>query len=333
MKKLIALTLFILTSLAFISCSNDNVNNYIDPVPDFDIYLVKKDYPNNLVSTYTIKRDGSDFKLFNDSMGVSSNSYQNKILLKNYPGSDDTVYISDYNGYNMTSISLGNFTGDIIALSPKADKFYFTTLMNQLYVMNVDGTGLVEITSSNSYYCKFSPYGTMVAYFEPSYYPNHRGAKLFISNTTGTYKKLLKDSIQDGGSLDWSNDGKKIAFHFLSFELHSLRIGVIDTSGSNYIVLADGGFPAWSPKGNKICFVNLNGSRNELYLMNPDGTNIINISNTPNASENNIKWSKDGTRILYNSYEGSNPSKLWLYDLNTNSNTFIADSVYDAIWR
>lgn len=333
MKYLLSLSLLILCLFSFHSCGDDNVNNNANTPPDFDIYLVKKDFQNNLVSTYTIKSDGSDRKLFNDSMEVCTNSYHNKILLKCYPGFADTIYISDYDGRNMTAISLGNYFGSNFSLSPKADKFNFIALTQQLFVMNVDGSGLVKISDYQSNYCKFSPSGNMIVFFEPSYYPNHRGTKLFISNTSGTYKKLLKDSIQDGGFAEWSNDGKRIAYHYLSFELHSLRIGVIDTSGNYYSELADGGFPAWSPKGNKICFINYSGSRSDLFLIDPDGTNIVNITNTWDLSENNIRWSKEGMRILYNTYEGSNPSKLWMYDLNSNSNTLLADSVSYAIWQ
>jgi len=334
MKYLLSLTLLFICLISFNSCGDETINS-VNTAPDFDIYIVKRDFQNNSISTYTIKSDGSDLKLFNDSMGVSSNSYQNKILLKNYSYMSDTIYISNYDGRNMTSISLGNYSGGNFDLSPQADKFYFTSISQQLFIMNVDGSGIVHISDNQPDYhpARFSPSGKMIAYLEPSFYPNHRGSKLSISNTSGTYKKLLKDSIQDGGSIDWSNDGTKIVFHYLVLNMHAVKIGIIDTSLSNFSVLGDGAFPSCSPVSGKICFINSNGNNNELYLMDQDGSNIINISNLPGISPYNIKWSKNGMRILYISIEGSNPSKLWMYDLNTNSNTLLADSVYDAIWQ
>ncbi|NOS84731.1 MAG: hypothetical protein HOP31_06290, partial [Ignavibacteria bacterium] len=291
-----------------------------------------------LISTYTIKSDGSDLKLFNDSMGVSPYSYRNKILLTKGGIGFYDIYIANYNGSFMAKIPLGSNPVAYCNLSPDAEKLYFITAnidMN-LYVVNSDGSGLVQITtlpvSFNS--VKFSPSGKMIAYLEPSYFPNHRGTKLFISNASGTYKRLLKDSIQDGSSIDWSNDGKKIIFHYLVLGMNAaVKIGVIDTANSNFAVLADGYSPAWSPKGNKICFVNSNGTNNELFLMDQDGSNITSVSNIPGISPYYIKWSKEGMRILYRSIEGSNPPKLWMYDLNTNSNMLLADSVYDAIWQ
>lgn len=337
MKNLLMLTLLILLTLLY-SCGDDKVNN-LTPTPDFDIYLVKRDFQNNLVSTYTIKSDGTDHKLFNDSMGVSPYSYRNRILLTKGGQSFNEIYFANYNGSNLTNIPLGNYYAIYCNLSPNAEKLYFVTYFptNSLYIVNVNGSEMVEI-SDRQYFnygtVKFSPRGNLIAYLEPSQYPNHRGTKLFISNTSGTYKRLLKDSIQDGGSIDWSNDGKKIIFHYLVLGMNAaVKIGVVDTANSNFNELANGYCPVWSPSGSKICFVNSNGSNNELYLMDQDGSNITSVSNIPGISPYSIKWSKEGMRILYRSTEGSNPAKLWMYDLNTNSNTLLADSVFDAIWQ
>lgn len=336
MKNLLMLTLLILLTLLY-SCGDDTVNN-LTPTPDFDIYLVKRDFQNNLVSTYTIKSDGTDHKLFNDSLSVIGNSYRDKILLTSSSYLYSNIYIANYNGSNMTNISLSNFQISGCNLSPDAAKLYFSveTSGSGLYIINSDATGLVQITDQLVVYnsVKFSPNGKMIAYLEPSYYPNHRGTKLFISNTSGTYKRLLKDSIQDGGFVDWSNDGKKIVYHYLVLGINAaVKIGVIDTANSNFAVLTQGYYPAYSPAGNKICFVNTVNNRADLFLMDPDGTNIVNITNTANTSEYKIKWSKEGMRILYATNEGSNYEKLWMYDLNTNSSTFLADSVFDAIWQ
>ncbi len=335
MKYLLSLTLLFISLFSFNSCGDDTVNNSANTPPDFDIYLVKRDIQDNLVSTYTIKSDGTDLKLFNDSMGVSSNSYRNKILLTKGYYNFNEIYIANYNGSFMTKIPLGSYQIIYCNLSPDAEKFYFTTAMWELFILNVDGSGLVPITNqqTNSFNpVKFSPDGKMIAYLEPSSF-NHRAVKLFISSATGSYKKLLKDSIQNGDFVDWSSDGKKIIYHYVPLGMNAAKIGVIDTSLNNFLILAEGIFPSCSPISGKICFIKDAGSLKDLFLMDQDGSNIINISNTPNASEYNVKWSKEGMRILYNTYEGSNPPKLWIYDLNTNSNTLLADSVYDAIWQ
>ena len=329
--------LVILFALLFIfSCGNDTVvnNGGGNPTADFDIYLVKKDIQNNLISTYTIKSDGSDLKLFNDSMGVSTFTYRNKILLTKA----NNIYTASYDGSNMTNIPLGIYQIGYCNLSPDAEKLYFVNSPGRsLFVVNTNGTGLVQISDiqySEYGTAKFSPNGKLIAYFESSS-ANHLAVKLIISNSTGTYKKVIKDSInaRSGVWLDWAPDGNRIIYQDYSIDQQEMKMCVIDTSKNNYTVLAEGLFPSWSPRGYKICFVNYLGYNRELYLMNEDGTNIINITNSTTRDEINIKWSKDGTNILYNSYEPGQPSNIWMYNLNTNTSMHLVDSVYDAIWK
>ncbi|HMQ80621.1 MAG TPA: hypothetical protein PKE39_14590 [Ignavibacteria bacterium] len=337
MKILLSLTLLLICLISFNSCGDDTVNN-ITTAPDFDIYLVKRDIQNSNYSTYTIKSSGTDLKLFNDSLAVSTYSYRNKILLSSRDYSVDKIYLADYNGRNMAEISLGQNNIFYYNLSPDARKIFFISEYwgYRLYVTNTDGTDMAQISEIpyNSFKnAKFSPNGKLIAYFEHSYH--QFTAKLLISNTSGTYKKLIKDSINSraGVVLDWSPDGSRIIYHDYGFNEQVGKICVVDTANSNITVLANGYFPAWSPSGSKICFVNFIGNNYELFLMDQDGSDITSISNIPGISPYNIKWSKEGMRILYRSIEGSNPAKLWMYDLNTNSNTLLADSVYDAVWQ
>lgn len=53
--------------------------------------------------------------------------------------------------------------------------------------------------------------------------------------------------------------------------------------------------PKWSPDGGRIAAVQ-NG---DIITMNPDGSNIINITNTPDSNEKDPAWSLDGQTIVY----------------------------------
>lgn len=337
MKYLLSLTLLFLCLISFYSCGEDTVN-YINIPPDFDIYLVKRDFQNSNYSTYTIKSDGTDLKLFNDSLAVSTYSYKNKILLSNRDYSVNKIYFADYDGRNMAEIPLGQNNIFYYNLSPDARKIFFISEYSgyRLYVTNTDGTDMAlisEIPYNSFKNAKFSPNGRLIAYFEHSFW--QFTAKLYISNTAGTYKKIVVDSLNSraGVILDWSPDGSRIIYQDYSFDMQVAKICGIDTSKNNYSELANGFFPTWSPEGSKICFVDYVGSRTDIYLMDQDGSNIISVSNIPGINPYSIKWSKEGMRILYNTYEGSNPPKLWMYDLNSNSNTLMADSVYEAVWQ
>lgn len=337
MKNLIILFFILSLTLffSFSSCGDEVINNKINPEPDFDIYLIKWDFQNYLNPTYTCKLDGSEIKLFNDSMLVNNFTYKNKILLSKRHYYTDKVYIADFDGRNMREITIGRDYYSYFNLSPDANKMSFIADYPGyfLYVINTDGTDLTLISDYNyniPNIAKFSPNSKLIAYYEPSF---HQFAmKLCISNITGTYKKLIKDSINSraGISLDWSPNGNRIFFHNYSTNEQTVRICTIDTTGNNYSIIKEGLYPELSSDGDKICFVNFIGTNSDIFLMNVDGTNIVNISNTPGIDDFNHKWSKDGTKILYTS---GNPPDLWVYNLNTNTSIFIKDSVNRGIWR
>jgi Tol biopolymer transport system component len=82
------------------------------------------------------------------------------------------------------------------------------------------------------------------------------------------------------------------------------NINFVNADGTGQTRLTPGfgfdGEPAWSPDGSKIVYSglsNMSGSL-ELYVINPNGTNRINLTNTLSVSEGNPSWSVTG-KIAY----------------------------------
>ncbi|MBK7708756.1 MAG: PD40 domain-containing protein [Acidobacteria bacterium] len=58
-------------------------------------------------------------------------------------------------------------------------------------------------------------------------------------------------------------------------------------------------FPQWSPDGSRILFsrcIRVSPFICEIFLMNPDGTNEINLTNNPTSDDDYAKWSPDGSK-------------------------------------
>ncbi len=343
MKYLLSLALLFLSLLSFYSCGDDIVinNNGGSPTADFDVYLYKVKENPLRYSTYTIKMDGTNLKLFNDSLIVSTRSKQNRILLVKIDTMGmfiSAIYHAETNGSNLVRIPMGSNNTDYFDLSPDGNKFLFTSMYSSiLNIMNNDGSGLVQLSSSvtgNQFAPKFSPNGQLIAFIETSAPAFVKG--LYITNTTGTYKKLLKDSIYTSGSfnLDWSPDGSRIVYQHSLNNSSESRICVVDTSGSGYTIITSGSSPAWSPLGDKICFTDvLDPSGVDIFLINPDGSDRVNITNSTTLFEGNMFWSTDGSKILYSSEGMFFPPYCSIYDMNSNSNRILADSINGAIWK
>ena len=69
--------------------------------------------------------------------------------------------------------------------------------------------------------------------------------------------------------------------------------------------------PAWSPDGQKITFMSFRDLHRpggiilaELYVMNADGTNPINLTQSPERADFSSSWSPDGKQIAFTSDEG-----------------------------
>jgi Tol biopolymer transport system component len=108
-------------------------------------------------------------------------------------------------------------------------------------------------------------------------------------------------------------------------------IYVMDPDGSNPVQLTSGVGdeidPVWSPDGTKIAFeawipVGNDGNR-EIFVMNADGSNQVNITTWPFGDDREPTWSPDGTRIAYTS-NGDNGTSQDLVVMNADG----SDPVY-----
>ena len=73
------------------------------------------------------------------------------------------------------------------------------------------------------------------------------------------------------------------------------------------------GYPSLSPDGKKLLFDSDRSGNSELYIMDPDGTNLKRLTNSP-EHDNSPKWSPDGRQIVF------------ARDLQENSEIFIINA-------
>jgi len=71
-------------------------------------------------------------------------------------------------------------------------------------------------------------------------------------------------------------------------------------------------YPHWSPDGSRIAFLSERDSSQDIWLMDPDGGNLLRLTNTPER-EGYLVWSPDGNRLVFEVNESGNSD---LYIIN-----------------
>jgi len=89
----------------------------------------------------------------------------------------------------------------------------------------------------------------------------------------------------------------------------------------------------WSPTASKIAFMSDRNGNRDIYLMNADGSELQNLTNTPHP-EGRPEWSPDGSRIAFMSNrEGNfNLGNFQVYVMNADgSGQARLTSYYDSV--
>ncbi len=92
--------------------------------------------------------------------------------------------------------------------------------------------------------------------------------------------------------------------------------------------------PAWSPTANRIAFGSWDSGNEDIYTMDPDGSNVIQI--TTNGSQDRYpSWSPNGSQIVYWSSRDTGRRQLWVMNADgSNPRRMLTSNYndYNPIW-
>jgi TolB protein len=186
-----------------------------------------------------------------------------------------------------------------------------------IYILNLGNETARRLTGSweDAGYADWSPDGSQVVYNVGS----ESGRHLFLRNAFGENRRQLTSEPGTEDSYpDWSPEGDQIVFaryDQLPVEADvDAEIMLLDLTGEGTIrpLNVRGTSPTFSPDGRQIAFVSdLNGAQ-DIYVMDVDGDNIVQVTDDPQL---NLwpAWSPDGSRLLFVSERDGN---LDIYTIN-----------------
>ena len=233
------------------------------------------------------------------------------------------------------------------ALSYDSTKIYFISDKDfpggELFSMNIDGSDVTKVLSSNilGNECQdFFLYqkGQKKVYGKAlQMYPNWNG-EIWSMDINGSNKvKLTSFGLDAPSYYPCVNAANTTIIYTCTVTASTAEIYAMNMNGSNKRALTSGGpqvkyHPQFSPDGTKIVFEGHVAGNLEIFIMNADGTNLMQLTHYGLTRPNYVysreaTFSKDNKSIYYTSDEfDKKTTQLYKMNLDGTGNTMLSSS-------
>ena len=223
-------------------------------------------------------------------------------------GDEVEILVIDVNGEKRVNLTQGEHKRNLYpAWSPEGARIAFWSNRDgqpDIFVMNSDGTKPINITRDAHYEDRptWSPDGTRIAFGALQVPRGEQNmSDIFLIDADGANRINLTQNPEAVNQYPaWSPDGTRIAFEASPIPnrwFAPVNIHVMNADGSHPVMLteerrfASEGLPTWSPSGKQIAFHRREpDGRDDIFVINADGTELLNITETLQIEEVNPAW-------------------------------------------
>ena len=205
-------------------------------------------------------------------------------------------------------------------------------IQGEIYVRDFGGGPWTRLTNNTAYEreSEWSPDGTRIAYSS-----DIAGSQdIWIMDADGGNKVNVTKDAPDDTQPAWSPDGTRIAYTADPTKTLESSVWAMNADGSGKVNLTpvilgvQDRNPAWSPDGTRIAFVSNRDGHPDIFLMDPDGSNVVNITNRLTNWDREPTWSPDGSQIAFMSDRVSGRFELFVMNADgTNVRQLTSDGL------
>lgn len=175
----------------------------------------------------------------------------------------------------------------------------------QLFTINIDGSNPRRLIDSpgNDITPVYSPDAKHIAFVSE----RDGNREVYICDADGTNQRNISNNPAHDIHPSWSADSKRVLFSSNrnkddadDYDIYEMAI-----DGTALKQLTSGPeidtYASWSPDGSRIVMRRVidNKANNEVFVINADGSNPVNLTNTPDNYDGWPVWSPDGRTIAY----------------------------------
>lgn len=281
--------------------SVDNILFISNHDGDHEIYLIKKlgEKPIQLTSNHR------------DDVGISWSPNGKKILFSSMRDGNSEIYMMDADGGNQTNLTQHSGLDFSPSWSPDGQRVLFVSNRDgkeDIFLLSLNDNYITKITESTSgaFLPQWSPNGKMIAYKQRN--EGSKAVHLVVTDASGKNKTRLTQHKKDiDMQFNWSPDSRSIVVASKRKKLINIFNINIENGETKQLTHTSSSdiMPQYSPDGKKILFLSQreHGTRQELFIMNADGSEVRKLIPSQNMEYMNPSWSPDGRWITFSRYE------------------------------